>query len=519
MFAPPVSKPKAKTASNDLTAFRSARPFGQRNGDAEHSTVFWHLPRGAADVNAKDMPPRLAWSFREVPVFSPGREEPFQMPPEPRLPVQAKLEVGAVDDPLEHEADRVADQVVRTPGPGISTVAAQPQISRECTSCEEAEKSPAKLAGPEAAGQAPSIVHDALRSPGQPLDRSVRGFFEPRFGHDFSQVRIHVGTAAAAAAGAVKGRAFTSGSSIAFGRGQYAPSTVKGQHLLAHELTHVLQQRQASQPALQRAPLSDFQDADPKHDPSLLTDAQIKATDDYKDLTTKIHPPRKAPVPQNIALLAVRLRLRSMREVVGPIQDAASFLPQAEKQAGTLAETEKQVGHLQWAPFNTGAAVSNPSALPTEFGRWVLAGGPMPDKMSGVINCWEMVLFGAFKAGFITFARIQKIYNDAVANVKSGKATLVGDTVEAELRGTAEQIFDPKNPDSPAPLPGDVVIFNKAATHVTISTGTVKGGKHEVISLWNQPGAISTVQRTSIEDLLAVTGASGQPVKFWSANW
>jgi hypothetical protein len=143
----------------------------------------------------------------------------------------------------------------------------------------------------------------------------------------------------------------------------------------------------------------------------------------------------------------------------------------------------------------------------------------MPDKMSGKVNCWEMVLFGAYKAGYMSFPRIKQIYDEAVANVKSGKASLVGTTVEAKLRRGNENVFDPSNPDSPAPLPGDLVIFKEAATHVVIATGTVTAGKHEVISLWNQPGNTSTVQRTSIEDLLAVVGSSGRPVKFWSANW
>ena len=215
------------------------------------------------------------------------------------------------------------------------------------------------------------------------------------------------------------------------------------------------------------------------------------ATDEYKDLSTKIYPPRKAAVPKNVALLACRLMLRRMREislvVVSLMSDAASFLDQAEKQAGTLAATEQQVGHLGWVPFNTGAAVLNPSALPTEFGRWVLAGGPMPDKMSGKVNCWEMVLFGAYKAGYIDFARIKQIYDEAVANVKAGKAALVGTTLEAKLRRGDEHVFDPSNPDLPAPLPGDLVIFKEAATHVAIATGTISAGKHEVISLWNQP--------------------------------
>ena len=201
---------------------------------------------------------------------------------------------------------------------------------------------------------------------------------------------------------------------------------------------------------------------------------------------------------------------------------SSSRFQMAQKQLGTLKETEKQVGHLNWTPFNTSAAVNNPASLPTEFGRWVLAGGPMPDKMTGSVNCWEMVLFGAFKAGFLSFARIQTIYGNAVANVKSGKTTLVGDTVQEELRGSDPHTLDLSDPNSPRPLAGDLVVFNKAAVHIAIATGTMVSGKHGVISLWNQPGNISTVQRTTIEDILAAMpngGASGKPVQFWTAKW
>jgi hypothetical protein len=102
--------------------------------------------------------------------------------------------------------------------------------------------------------EAPPIVHDALRSSGQPLAADARGVMEPRFGHDFSHVRVHADDHAAESARAVNARAYTVGSDIVFGAGQYAPSTPSGQRLLAHELTHVLQQSSDSHPpaAVQR---------------------------------------------------------------------------------------------------------------------------------------------------------------------------------------------------------------------------------------------------------------------------
>ncbi len=88
----------------------------------------------------------------------------------------------------------------------------------------------------------PPIVHQVLSSPGRPLDPEASGFMEPRFGHDFQRVRVHTDGRATASAQAVGARAYTVGNDIVFGAGQYAPTTKQGRRLLAHELTHVVQQ-------------------------------------------------------------------------------------------------------------------------------------------------------------------------------------------------------------------------------------------------------------------------------------
>ncbi|HEX8116194.1 MAG TPA: DUF4157 domain-containing protein, partial [Pyrinomonadaceae bacterium] len=94
----------------------------------------------------------------------------------------------------------------------------------------------------EAGGEAPPVVHDVLRSPGQPLDSGVRDFMESRLGVDLGDVRVHTNTQAAESARSVNALAYTVGNNVVFGAGQYAPETEKGKELLAHELTHVLQQ-------------------------------------------------------------------------------------------------------------------------------------------------------------------------------------------------------------------------------------------------------------------------------------
>ncbi|HWM24564.1 MAG TPA: DUF4157 domain-containing protein [Chthoniobacterales bacterium] len=93
--------------------------------------------------------------------------------------------------------------------------------------------------GPEAV---PSIVKQVLQAPGQPLDGQTRSFMEKGFCHDFASVRVHSDSKAALSAQAISARAYTVGRDIAFGAGQYAPWTPPGKVLLAHELTHVLQQ-------------------------------------------------------------------------------------------------------------------------------------------------------------------------------------------------------------------------------------------------------------------------------------
>ena len=102
------------------------------------------------------------------------------------------------------------------------------------------QRRPVNLSKP---SEIPPIVYDVLRSPGQPLDDATRDFFESRFGHDFSRVRVHTDDKASKSARAVNSLAYTVGQDIAFGTGQYSPRASEGRKLLAHELAHVAQQQ------------------------------------------------------------------------------------------------------------------------------------------------------------------------------------------------------------------------------------------------------------------------------------
>lgn len=141
-------------------------------------------------------------------------------------------------DVHEREADQISDQVTRLSAPPPRR---------------------ASPAGSSGLGQlaASPIVHEVLSSPGQPLDAATRGFMEPRFGQDFSGLRVHTDAKAAESARDVGAAAYTVGRQVVFGAGRYAPGTEEGRRLLAHELAHVAQQAGAATPSLQRQPASD----------------------------------------------------------------------------------------------------------------------------------------------------------------------------------------------------------------------------------------------------------------------
>jgi hypothetical protein len=189
--------------------------------------------------------------FSKIPVLSPqsmGGVQPLSPFPAPSSSGlhQVNLKISAAGDPLELEADRAADQVMNMPAPPPTPLlaAAPAQLSRQCTACGEEEKLQRKpiRAVENSTTEAPWIVHNLLRRPGESLDAPSRAYFEPRFGHDFSKVRIHVGGEAAESARSVNAQAYTVGQHVVFGAGLYAPHTSAGSRLLAHELAHVVQQ-------------------------------------------------------------------------------------------------------------------------------------------------------------------------------------------------------------------------------------------------------------------------------------
>ena len=187
--------------------------------------------------------------------------------------IQTKLIIGQPRDQYEMEAERIAEQVMRTPesslvqGVALSQHVQPLRIHRLCTECKKKStwwyqrEESADLQAVDASCCASEVTPDlenqisGLQGQGQPLPTSVRRFFEPRFGYDFSQVRIHTDAGAVRLARAINARAFTLGREVVLGAGQYAPQTIAGKRLLAHELSHVVQQggeRRSGQGTAQR---------------------------------------------------------------------------------------------------------------------------------------------------------------------------------------------------------------------------------------------------------------------------
>jgi hypothetical protein len=168
---------------------------------------------------------------------------------------QPKLSINQPNDVYEQEADQMADKVMRMPAGNLSPSFFSPAvdtISRKCQHCEDEEKLHRKEStNGEVHGSSELDNYvGSLGSSGQNLSSTYRQFFEPRFGQDFSNVRIHTDSVAAKSAQSINALAYTTGNNIVFNNGQYAPESDSGKRLIAHELTHVVQQRGSIQPKL-----------------------------------------------------------------------------------------------------------------------------------------------------------------------------------------------------------------------------------------------------------------------------
>jgi len=180
---------------------------------------------------AASFTPVLGGLLQEQSKAGPVKELKHQPQPLSNTPllIQRKLAVGEPDDKYEQEAERIAALVTQKPVVPVNPAPVAARANDKNT-------------------DTPPIVQEVLRTPGQPLDAGTRAYMEPRFGHDFSRVRVHTDARAAESALALNALAYTAGNNVVLGGGQYNLNHTAGQRLLAHELAHVIQQdeRQSS---------------------------------------------------------------------------------------------------------------------------------------------------------------------------------------------------------------------------------------------------------------------------------
>ena len=253
-WTPQVQKKRSPFAPRPFSNEYSRSSRSPKTDEPQQIGARWNLTTmyGQGSTHSKASP-----SEPDQPLLSPKADEPQQLGAGwdltkmswhkssanaysgiPDRPLQAKLQVGAADDPYEREADRVAAQVVdqiHLTGADQPLLQSPEQISRT----PEVQRS--LLDGGEASSDLESAINRS-RGSGQPLDAGLQESMGQAMGADFSQVRVHTGTQADALNQSIQAKAFTTGQDVFFRQGEYQPGSRSGQKLIAHELTHVVQQ-------------------------------------------------------------------------------------------------------------------------------------------------------------------------------------------------------------------------------------------------------------------------------------
>jgi hypothetical protein len=248
-FAQKQNQPQKPISSSVARPNMATHPILHLQRAVGNQAVQRTLQTNAEELEARltgTQSPRFGHDFSKIPIRPPSAGA-----------IQTKLAINKPGDEYEQEADRVSEQVMRMPEPKLQRTCA---CGGECPKCQteqpsqEEEHLHTKRLGTGDWGQTevPPIVHDVLRSSGQRLDPATRAFMEPRFGLDFNRVRVHTDAKAADSARAVHALAYTVGNDVVFGTGQYAPGSSEGRRLLAHELSHVVQQTELQTPRVQR---------------------------------------------------------------------------------------------------------------------------------------------------------------------------------------------------------------------------------------------------------------------------
>jgi hypothetical protein len=453
-----------------------ARPPGPGFGGREHP--FLSLQRSMGNRAVMGFIGPHAALQRKCAECARGEEEEERFS---EIGMQPKLILRPRVDFFEREADRVAGAVLGMDSPPVcaTPLGVAPALQRKCKECEEEEeeelqRKPANGAAGAPASDLPGLASQIqeARGLGQPLPPAMRDYFEPRFGQDFSRVRIHSSLRAANLAGRVRAQAFTVGQDIFFGLGFFRPDTFEGRKLIAHELTHTIQQRNGG---LARATLQ-------RKDDATITEAEVKKL-------LKEEEAQEAGEMSTEELAAIS----SGVDEGGPAKDA-------EVEAAAV-QPEGPTEEIEIPEFDAGTGEACPSLLPEEtlfeeetkeeaedegiFSTllgFVTSGGVL-----GYAGSLARDLAGtAAKKGWdllpesVKAAAINKAINVALAGVSSlplEKAGLMAQWIQAGFTGFLERLK--KVPDSEKiqifEKAGSIVLGNNTAFTLGYLKGIVKG--------------------------------------------
>jgi len=326
--------------------------------------------------------------------------------------------VSQPGDRHEQEADGVAEQVLRMAMPSGADSNANPSISEKSNNAQIKTKSKSPVGIGPGTNSATAAQPNLLD--GEPLDENVRTYFEPRFGYDFSQVRVHADNAAAHATSSLQARAYTLGSDIVFGSGEYAPGTDAGNRLIAHELVHVVQagitegnrwstERDTAAPHVRES-------VTPGHIAREVGESVMPNTDEYS--TTELEAeverilqqlselPQDESSPEHEALeqqyymlnTALQSRRTSGREAADAVTALARRAPMdLSSRIGMAFGAGFAAGALmEYRPADAQRLIDEIQAHPGEFGGGILVGifeGAASDLWSNIVGIGELLLY------------------------------------------------------------------------------------------------------------------------------
>lgn len=297
----------------------------------------------------------------------------------------------------------------------------------------------------------PSIVHEVLQSSGQPLDMSTRAFMEPRFGNDFSNVRVHTDSKAAQSARAVNALAYTVGHDVVFGAGQYAPHSTDSQRLLAHELAHVLQQQNVGGgSALRIGNSRDESERSADH----AADAVLASTGDSARAVNQS--PAQSPAP-------FALRRLSGPEIALTAGQVAAFRALAHQvatlvESGALAAEETALISASVAEAEA-AIVATETVITTVVAATTAAEGASVATLALAAD--DVTIIGAVDDVAIPFTLIAAVVGFGVGfgagyiyrNEIAAAAAKVGHAVEVMSRIVQNHVAEPKTQAQPQTKP------------------------------------------------------------------